>query len=164
MRGWMALDWLVRVHTPPWLRLAGLDEHADRLAGFAEIRPDTVQGVKPALDVALEAARAARDTARDTAWAVMDPKWTAARAAREATWATAWGAVRATEIAAWDAGMVAARATAWNTAMAAAAAAAYAAAGGTAGIAALDPTRRELQQSAHELVDRMLAVTEGDPA
>src|SRR5690606_22608073 len=50
LRGWMALDWLVRVHTPAWLRLAGLTDQADRLAGLAEIRPDTVQGVKPALD------------------------------------------------------------------------------------------------------------------
>src|SRR5690606_12283651 len=145
LRGWMALDWLVRVHAPAWLRLAGLDEHADRLARFAEVRPDTVQGVKPALDAALEAARAARDTAEDIAWC---PAWDAEIAAREAARtvarAAAWGT-------AWD--------TAWGTAWDAAWGTAWAAAG-----AAKEQARRELQQSAHELVDRMLAVTEGDPA
>lgn len=137
LRGWMALDWLVRVHTPAWLRLAGLDEHADRLAGFAEIRPDTVRRVKPALDAALEAARAATAAAEDTAMA--------------AAWDTAMAAAGAAE-----------RVAAEDTAMAAAGAAAGVAR--AAARAALEPTHHELQQSAHELADRMLAVTEDDPA
>lgn len=172
LRGWMALDWLVRVHAPAWLRLAGLGEHADRLAGFAEIRPDTVRRVKHALDAVLEAARATRITARDTAWC---PAWDAAMAATidaawvatgDAAWGVAldaaWDAAWAAEIAA-DTARAAAAAwaetdAAWATAEAAARAARAAAR------AALEPTRRELQQSAHELADRMLAVTEGDPA
>ena len=36
-RAWMATDWLVRVHTPAWLRLAGLSEHADRLASLPRL-------------------------------------------------------------------------------------------------------------------------------
>ena len=145
LRGWMALDWLVRVHTPAWLRLAGLDEHADRLAGFAEIRPDTVQGVKPALVAALEAARAATVAAEDIATV----------AAWDTAMAAAMAAAGAAEIAAWGTEM----GTTWDTVEVAAWDAARAAAG-----AAKELTRRELQRSAHELVDRMLAVTEGDPA
>src|SRR5262245_61533731 len=36
-RSWMALDWLIRVHAPAWLRLAGLTEHADRLSNAPEV-------------------------------------------------------------------------------------------------------------------------------
>src|SRR5882672_1614900 len=50
----MAADWFIRVHTPAWLRLAGLPEHADRLASFPEI---TDFAKVPSLMPALEAAR-----------------------------------------------------------------------------------------------------------
>ena len=40
-RSWMALDWLVRVQAPAWLRLAGLTVQADMLAGMAEVTPET---------------------------------------------------------------------------------------------------------------------------
>ena len=36
-RGAMAADWLIRVHSPTWLRLAGMNEAADRLKGLTEI-------------------------------------------------------------------------------------------------------------------------------
>ena len=36
-RATMAADWLVRMHTPAWLRLAGLTAQADALANFPEI-------------------------------------------------------------------------------------------------------------------------------
>ncbi len=36
-RAWMATDWLVRVQTPAWLRLAGLTEHAQALESCARI-------------------------------------------------------------------------------------------------------------------------------
>ncbi len=36
-RATMATDWLIRVHTPAWLRLAGLTAQADVLAALPEI-------------------------------------------------------------------------------------------------------------------------------
>src|SRR4051812_33810713 len=36
-RSLMCADWLVRVNTPAWLRLAGLTVHADALASLPEI-------------------------------------------------------------------------------------------------------------------------------
>src|SRR5882724_4636780 len=36
-RSLMAADWLIRVHTPAWLRLAGLTAQADRIANLPEI-------------------------------------------------------------------------------------------------------------------------------
>jgi hypothetical protein len=79
--------------------------------------------------------------------------WDAARdAARDAAWAAAWDAARdAARAAAWDAARDAARAAAG----AAARAAAWDAAGDAAGDA-LTPTRKELQQSALALVNRMI--------
>ena len=73
-RATMAADWLVRVHTPAWLRLAGLTAQADALSGLPEI---TDFANTPSLRGPLEAARkdaaaawaAARDAARDAAWA-----------------------------------------------------------------------------------------------
>src|SRR5690606_35259 len=41
-RAWMAVDWLVRVHTPAFLRLAGLEEHARALEGLARIADATL--------------------------------------------------------------------------------------------------------------------------
>src|SRR6185312_7529546 len=53
-RALMAADWLVRVHTPAWLRLAKLDAHADALASLPEII-DMAQC--PSLMPALQAAQ-----------------------------------------------------------------------------------------------------------
>lgn len=117
-RAWMALDWLVRVQTPAWLRLAGLTEQADILTGLGEVTPETC----PSIKAPLQAIR----TDAAAAWA----------AAREAAGAAAWDA-------AWDAAGAAAGAATWE------------AAGD-----ALRPTTETLQDSAHQLVDRMLAVTE----
>ena len=166
LRGWMALDWLVRVHTPVWLRHAGLDEHADRLAGLAEIRPDTVQGVEPVLDAAREAALTAWDAAWDAA------RVAARETARDAAGAAAGAAARAAAWSVtWDTARVAARETAIAAAEAAARAAARVAAVDTARDAmwtagrgaAWDLMHRELNRSAHELVNRMLAITESEP-
>jgi len=98
-RSWMAFNWLVGVQAVAWLRLAGLDDHADALAGLEWLGPDTIKAATPVI-------RAARDAARAAAGA-----------------------------AAWDAAGAAAR-------------------------AALQPTVIKLRDSAHDLVDRMLAVTE----
>ena len=201
-RSWMALDWLVRVHTPAWLDLAGLGDHATALRDLPEIVDDlTLQQGAAARDAARDAARAAawaaardaawdaaRAAARDAAWAAA---WAAARdAARAAAWAAAWAAARdaawwaaawaAARAAAWaaawaaardaawaaawaaarDAARDAARATAWDAARDAAWAAARDAARDAARAAAvekLEPTVKELQASAHDLFNRMIA-------
>ena len=128
-RAWMSLDWLVRTYTPAWLRLAGLVEQADTLAGLPEFRAGVdVSSIRPTIEAVRKDATAA---------------WAAAGAA---AWAAAGGA-------AWDA----AGAAAWDAAEAAGAAARAAA---WAAGDALRPTVVELQESAHGLVDRMLAVTE----
>jgi hypothetical protein len=84
-RSLMCADWLVRVQTPAWLRLAKLTEQADLLANLPEI---TSMAQVPSLRGPIEAVRkdaaAARDAARDAAWA----------AARDA----AWDALRPTTI------------------------------------------------------------------
>jgi hypothetical protein len=143
---WMATDWLVRVHTPAWLRLAGLTGHADALAGLPELTAGSqVPSIKPAIEAAQKDAAAARAAA-----------WGAALAAAwDAALAAAWDAARdaaraAARDAAWDA--------AWGAALAAARAAALAAARD-----ALAPTVTELQASAHDLVDRMLTLANSHP-
>ena len=93
-RAWLATDWLVRVQAPEWLRLAGLTEHADKLAA---LQPVTTAAY--AASVQREIADAA-----GAAWAA----WAAAQAAgdagdaRAAAWA-AWAARAAAGAAAGDA-------------------------------------------------------------
>ena len=90
-RALMAADWLVRVNTPAWLRLAGLTVHADALASLPEItsmkQVPSIRGPIEAARVDAAAARAAAwDAARDAAWdAARDAAWDAARDA--ALWA-----------------------------------------------------------------------------
>ena len=108
-RSWLATDWMVRVQAPAWLRLAGLTEQADVLAGMQPVNRETSPSILPALK--------------------------AVRSDAAAAWVAAGDAARAAAgNAAWDAARAAAR-------------------------DALAPTKVELQQSAHQLVDRMLAVT-----
>jgi len=187
-RGVMAADWLIRTHTVAWLRLAGLNAQADSLANLPEITAfsqlPSIRGpieavrkdASAAWDAAWDAARdAARDAAGDAAWAAARDAawdaaaWAAARAAAgaaaagdaagdaagaaaagAAAWAAAWDAARA---AAWDA----ARAAAWDAARAAAWDAARAAAWDAAR-AKLAPTVASMQESALQLVERMIAV------
>ena len=132
-RAWMSLDWLVRTYTPAWLRLAGLVEQADTLAGLPEFRAGVdVSSIRPTIEAVRKdatAVGAAVEAAARAAWA----------AARAAAWAAAWAAVEA----------------AAEAAAGAAARAAWAAARD-----ALRPTVVELQESAHGLVDRMLDAEE----
>ena len=59
-RSYMALDWLVRVHTPAWLRLAGLDDHAEALIALDEITgPATMEKAVPPFHTAKAVAGAA---------------------------------------------------------------------------------------------------------
>jgi hypothetical protein len=98
-RAWMATDWLVRVHTPAWLRLAGLTTQAELLESLAELNPETCPKIMPVLKAVRSDAAAARDAARAAAGA----------AARAAAGAAAWAAAR-------DAARAAARDAAWAAA------------------------------------------------
>jgi len=70
-RAWLAFDWMVRVHTPAWLRLAGLTEHAQAMASLSRITDATVAEESQPTIVAAGAAAvaAARDAAGDAAGA-----------------------------------------------------------------------------------------------
>ncbi len=129
-RSYMALDWLIRVHTPKWLDLVpALHERAEELRELDAIA-----------DMAGAAAAGAKVRLAKTD---ADAAWAAAEAAAEAAaWAAAWAAAEAAaEAAAWDA--------AWAAAEAAAEAAAW---------DALKPTTEWLQTSAQQLVRDMIAV------
>jgi hypothetical protein len=76
VRSAMALDWLCRVQTPAWLRLAHLEEDAEAVEALAEIT-DTASA-KAALPTLWDAARdaawaAAADAARDAAGGALRP-------------------------------------------------------------------------------------------
>jgi len=149
VRAWMACDWLVRTFTPKWLRLVGLDEEAAALEGLPELTStELVEAALPVIRKAKKGAAAAGAAAwaaaRDAAGAA------AGAAARAAAWAAARDAAGA---AARDAAGAAAGAAARDAAWAAARDAAGAAAG-----AALAPIVSELQDSAFDLLDRMIAV------
>ena len=64
-RATMAADWYVRVQLPAWLRLSGLNDHADTLAAFPEILSfEKTPGILPALKAANKDAYAAWSAAR----------------------------------------------------------------------------------------------------
>ena len=107
-RGYLALDWLIRAHTPAWLDLAGLTGEASALRDFRRISDlDSAAAVRPLVLAARDKAAATRAAARAAAW---DAAWAAA-------WAAAWDATRdAAGAAAWDAAGAAAWATAWDAA------------------------------------------------
>ena len=133
-RALMAADWLIRVHTPAWLRLAGLTAQADTLSNLSEI---TSTAQFSSIRGAIEAVRI------DAAAASSAAGYAAGYAARSAAWAAAGDAAGS---AAGYAARSAARAAAWD------------AAGAAAG-KKLAPTVAELQLSALELVKRMIALT-----
>jgi hypothetical protein len=67
-RAWMATDWLARVHTPAFLRLAGLPEHAQALESLARIvDTTTARAAQPSLDAAESAAESAARSAAGSA-------------------------------------------------------------------------------------------------
>ena len=104
----LAFDWMVRVSTPAWLRLAKLDAEAAALAALPPLLDrSAVLAAQPTIERARQRAAAARDAARDAARAA------ARDAALDAAWDTAWDAAR-------DAARAAARAAAWAAAWAAA--------------------------------------------
>jgi hypothetical protein len=175
-RGFLALDWQIRTYLPAWFRLAGLTEDADRVAALAPIVDlASAKAAAPLVRASCDKAAAAWDAAKAAAagaaagaaaWgAVWGAAWDAAGAAAggaagAAAWGAAWDAARAAAggaagDAAGDAARVAAGAAAWGAAWDAARVAAWDAAR-VAARAALAPTVRELQESALDLLDRML--------
>jgi hypothetical protein len=98
-RAWMATDWLVRVHTPAWLRLAGLVAQAERLEALSELNPTTTPPILPALKAiredACKAGAAAWDAARAAAWdAARDAAWDALKPTVEKLQASAQDLLR----------------------------------------------------------------------
>ena len=139
-RGYLALDWIIRVYTPAWLDVAGLTREARALRDLRCISDmAAVQDARPVVLSAWDAARAAAwdaagDAARAAAWAAAgDAAWDAAG---DAAWAAAGDA-------AWAAAGTAARPAAW-------------AAAGTAARDALAPTVAVLQDSAVGLYRAMI--------
>jgi hypothetical protein len=170
-RAWMAMDWLIRIYTPAWLRLAGLGSSADALTSLAQVvDEDDLHRALGTLEDARRRARAARakafadrGPARPAAWA---SALTAGLAGREAAWACAGAA-------AWAGARVAVGDLAGDRSRAAARAAAGDAAaiavrqarphgdhphGGdrAAARATLAPTLEALTESAIGLLERML--------
>ena len=139
-RSYMALDWLIRTHTPAFLDAAGLHEEANKLRGLAAI--DGIEQAQATGPEVHAAGAAARDAASDAAWEA------ASDAARDAAWAAAW-------TAAWEAASDAARDAAWVAAWDAAWEAAWVAAWDAAWVA-LRPTLVVVRESAFELLDRMI--------
>lgn len=168
-RAWLATDWLVRVYTPAWLRLAKLEEQAVALESLPEMTARSAEEEGDAVNAATRAAKstawdAASENASARALATARAPWTvawivaesavesAAGDAARAT-ATAWSAA---SVAAWaDAVWHAAREAAWSVAMDSADSAAGRGAV-SAARNALSPTVLFLQDSALQLVERML--------
>ena len=131
-RATMAADWMVRVYTPAWLRLAGLAGQADLLTSLPEITafaetPSLMPVLLAVRDAASAAESAARSAARSAAMSAAES------AAESAARSAAWSAARS---AAESAARSAARSAAWS---------------------ALSGTISELQDSAVNLVIRMCA-------
>ena len=120
-RGYLALDWLIRVHTPAWLDLAGLADEARALRDLSRITDlAAAQAARPVVLTARNKATAARDATKDAARAAAwDAAWAAAgAAAKAAAWDAAAGeaAGDAARAAAWDAARDTARDAAGNAA------------------------------------------------
>jgi hypothetical protein len=167
-RAWSCVDWLIRVHAPAWLDLAGLGRRARALRRLPELTgPNVARESMDALAAARRdaAATAAREAAWDASWA---DRWQGATsAAHEAAWAAAagppwqaardgarfadWDAVRrALGDAPWDA----ARAAAWDAAWEAGDQGPY-----DAAAEAVAQTARELEESVLDLLARLLDPT-----
>ena len=68
-RATMSADWYVRVQVPAWLRLAGLTEHANKLAAFPEI---TSFAKTPSILAALQSAQKDSSAAESAAWSAAE--------------------------------------------------------------------------------------------
>lgn len=149
-RAFLVWDWVIRTHTPAWMELVpALAEHAAALRALPEIVDLSSAGVA----TRASSKASSKASAGEAEWAVAE--WAAA--GRDA-----WAATRAS-----------AGAAAWYAAWAAAGEAEWAAAGSAAKYSAaryaavqsidLRPTVEHLQQSALDLLDRMLSCGDQRP-
>lgn len=177
----MAVDWLVRMYTPTWLRTGGFEKSANVLSNASEVVSwSHLEALLPALQSAKHVAIAAwgvawriAPTARTEAWGVAaHVAWCAAkRAAWEAATNAAWdgtqGVMRAARAEIWDtvthAAWSASKDAAWHAAI-------HIPSNRTAlddwnvvseaAWEVLRPTISELQDSAISLFERMVATAE----
>lgn len=146
-RSWLATDWLARTCAPAWLERAGLSMRAQELRELPEINSTaTAHNALATIRAGHAGARAwyANRAAAGDAWTASDAAWAASEAALEAARAlgaaalavnrAAWAA-RATRDAAW---------AAWEAAWAIR--------------TAIASSVREMQTSAFDLLDRLIAV------
>ena len=159
-RSYLILDWIVRVYTPAWFDLVpGLVPQAAALRALPEIDEPTAQNARNVLWSAREAAQnAPYDAVWDGAWyaEIEKARTTARKAVQDAAGAAAWDAIEDTQ---WGVTVSATRATAQVAARVAAELVARALVGNTdnSAQAALQSTVETLQQSALDLLDRVLA-------
>ena len=165
-RAWMAMDWLIRVYTPTWLRVAHLPVTARHLSDLHPVVSSwELRSALEALNLARGESRAAWSAALGPARAAALTPWACGRAAaREAAWssagAAAWSAAR---VAVGDIAGDRARALAREIGGDAAATIARGARTGAGRAAARDVARaalapiiEDLQRSTYSLLDRML--------
>jgi hypothetical protein len=177
-RAWMAMDWLIRVYTPAWLRVAHLPVAARHLSDLVPVLSAwELRSALEVLNLARSESRAAWAAALGPVRAATRTPWASGRAAaREAAWssagAAAWSAAR---VAVGDIAGDRARALAREIGGDAAATIAREARTGASRAAARDAARaalapiiEDLQHSAFSLLDRMLPTAtlavEGDGA
>ena len=148
VRAYMALDWLVRVHAPAFLDVAGLRDEAQQLRALPQIMnearaDEALPTIRAAYSTANPAAKSAASSAADYA-----AKSAADYAAKSAAYSAAYSAADyAAKSAAYSAAYSAANSTAYSTASSAAESAAK---------EVLAPVVKELQTSAFDLLDRMI--------
>lgn len=148
-RALMVTDWLVRIHAPARLRLAGLTSNAEALESLPEITSMAqIPSIKGPFVKMIEDARKDATTAEVAAWA---GSWAAAG---DAAWDAAGDAAR---VAVGDAAGSAAWVAAWVAAWDAARGADGDADGDAAGDA-LKLTVEKLQSLVPALIDRMLEI------
>lgn len=148
-RSWMCVDWLVHTHLPTWLRLAGMDEQVVAVEALPILASSSWPDAKPLLGEIRSAARRRQVEAR----AALAAKMRAAQAA---------GPTRAAEAAEAAEILAAYRQGGHN--------AAYWRARDLirpkveAALAEkLEPTKTSLQESALDLLDRMIAAGQDTP-
>lgn len=169
VRSFLALDWLIRIHTPAFLDMAGLTEEATALRKLEEIKSiEKMQAAQPQVLAAKEAAaeaswevveddakvarQASKEAARDAALEVAEKATCCV--AMNAAWAAIWaGTLDAVRAATWSVTRAISRKGSRDASRAAAQAASRVAA------TALIPTVVMLQESAFDLLDRMIDPT-----
>ena len=156
-RGLLAMDWLIRVYTPTWLRLAGLEAEAVSLEGLPTIVSwGDVEAAVPVIKAAEVQAKVASSAANSAASSAASSVASSAAYSVAAHSAAYSAASSAAYSVASSAASSAAHSAAYSVAHSVASSAAYSVAY-SAATSALAPTVDTLQDSAIELLARMVA-------